>query len=120
MLIGLSGHDLVVAHSSTAGIALARQLRPDVVLCDLGLPCMDGLAVARSLRQETATALARLIALTGFNGEEDRRRSREAGFDGVLIKPVEWTALERVLTDVLHNVAAACPEGTAHTAACHE
>ncbi len=108
MLIGLSGHDVAVAHSSTAGIALARQLRPDVILCDLGLPCMDGLAVARRLRQETATTSVRLIALTGFSSDEDRRYTREAGFDDILVKPVEWTELERLLAGVLQRGPAPC------------
>jgi signal transduction histidine kinase/CheY-like chemotaxis protein len=100
MLLGLSGHDVAVAHSGPAGVVLARQLRPDVVLCDLGLPGMNGFAVARTLRREAATAHARLVALTGYTGEEAERRSREAGFDHVLAKPVKWSDLERLLADV--------------------
>lgn len=100
MLLGLSGHDVAVAHSGQTGLALARQLRPDVVLCDLGLPRMDGFAVARMLRQDPDTATAQLFALTGHTGQEDRRRSREAGFDQFLIKPIELTELDRLLAGV--------------------
>jgi len=68
-----------------------------VVLCDLGLPGLDGFAVARTLRQSPATAAARLIAISGYGQEEDRRRCQEAGFDEHLIKPVDFAALERLL-----------------------
>jgi len=68
-----------------------------VVLCDIGLPGFDGYAVARALRQDPATAAARLIALTGYGHEEDRRRSQEAGFEQYLIKPINLAALEELL-----------------------
>jgi len=68
-----------------------------VILCDIGLPGMDGYAVARSLRGEPATSGAHLIALTGYGRESDRRRTREAGFDLHLVKPVEPLELKRLL-----------------------
>ena len=68
-----------------------------MILCDIGLPGMDGYAVARSLRQEPATSDAHLIALTGYGRESDRRRTREAGFDLHLVKPVEPLELKRLL-----------------------
>jgi CheY-like chemotaxis protein len=68
-----------------------------VVLCDLGLPGVDGYAVAAALRQDPATASVRLIAVSGYGREEDRRRCREAGFDHHLTKPVEPGELERLL-----------------------
>ncbi len=68
-----------------------------MVLCDIGLPGMDGYAVARHLREEPATSGARLIALTGYGRETDRRRTREAGFDLHLVKPVAPLELKRLL-----------------------
>jgi CheY-like chemotaxis protein len=68
-----------------------------VVLCDIGLPGMDGYEVARSLRLAPATRTARLIALTGYGRDSDRQRTEEAGFDLHLVKPVEPLELKRLL-----------------------
>jgi CheY-like chemotaxis protein len=68
-----------------------------VVLCDIGLPGLDGYGVARALRQNPATAAARLLAVTGYGSDEDRRRSREAGFNVHLVKPVDPADLLRAL-----------------------
>jgi len=97
-LLELSGFEVEIAGSGTDGVAAARQFHPDVVLCDLGLPGMDGYEVASTLRRDPATAAARLIALTGYGGEEDRRRSLEAGFDVHLTKPVDPGLLRRLLS----------------------
>jgi CheY-like chemotaxis protein len=70
-----------------------------VVLCDLGLPEMDGYQVAAALRQEPATAGARLIAISGYGRQEDQRQCEEAGFDLHLVKPVDFPTLARALTD---------------------
>jgi signal transduction histidine kinase/ActR/RegA family two-component response regulator len=95
----LSGFQVKIASSGAAGVEAARQFSPEVVLCDLGLPGMDGFEVAARLRRDPATASVRLIAITGYGGEEDRRRSREAGFDLHLTKPVDPTQLRRVLQE---------------------
>jgi CheY-like chemotaxis protein len=98
LLLETFGHRVAVAHSGGAGLALAADFRPDVVLCDIGLPKgMDGYAVARALRQDRASAGTYLIALTGYGQEEDRRRSRDAGFDLHLTKPVDPRALQQIL-----------------------
>jgi CheY-like chemotaxis protein len=89
MLLCMRGHDVRVAHTGTEGVAAARAWSPDVVLCDIGLPELDGYGVARELRQNPTTARVRLLALTGYGTEEDRCRSREAGFDQHLVKPVD-------------------------------
>jgi CheY-like chemotaxis protein len=89
LLLELSGHLVAVAHTGPAGVAAARNFRPEVVVSDLGLPGMDGYAVARTLRQDPGTAAAYLIAVTGYGQEDDRRRAREAGFDWHLTKPVD-------------------------------
>jgi CheY-like chemotaxis protein len=96
-LMELFGHQVQVAHTGPAGLELARQVRPDVVLCDLGLPGMDGYAVAAALRRDPATGSARLIAVTGYGHEEDRRRSAESGFHAHLTKPVELESLRAML-----------------------
>lgn len=97
-LLGLFGHAVEVAYSGPEGIETARRLLPDVVLCDIGLPGMDGYAVARQLRQEPSLSATRLIALTGYGRDSDRRLAEEAGFDLHLVKPVEPIELQRLLT----------------------
>jgi CheY-like chemotaxis protein len=99
VLLGLMGHEVAVAYSGRAGVELAREFRPEVVLCDIGLPDIEGYAVARQLKQEPATAGARLIAVTGYGSDDDRQRCQEAGFVVVLTKPVEPDELVRVLAD---------------------
>jgi two-component system CheB/CheR fusion protein len=74
-------------------------MAPDIVLCDVGLPGMDGYAVARMLRGEQSFGGTVLIAVSGYGQEEDRNRSREAGFDLHLIKPVDADELERLLAN---------------------
>jgi CheY-like chemotaxis protein len=96
-LLELSGHTVEVAHTGISGVAAAQQFQPHVVLCDLGLPGMDGYQVAAELRSNPTTANARLIALSGYGLEEDLRRSVEAGFNLHLTKPVEFVELERLL-----------------------
>jgi CheY-like chemotaxis protein len=72
-------------------------MEADVVLCDLGLPEMDGYQVAAALRQDPAMAKTHLIALSGYGQEEDRRHCQEAGFDLHLVKPMDFEALAQVL-----------------------
>jgi CheY-like chemotaxis protein len=98
VLLGLLGHDVEVVHSGPEGVEAARRRPPEVVLCDIGLPGLDGYGVARALRQEPTTAAARLIAVTGYGSDEDRRLSREAGFDLHLTKPVDPADLQPLLT----------------------
>jgi PAS domain S-box-containing protein len=98
-LLDLHGHEVEVAYSGTEGLAAARCFRPDVVLCDLGLPGMDGYAVAAELRSSPETARARLIAVSGYGQMEDRDRAREAGFDLHLTKPVDPERLSRLLAE---------------------
>jgi CheY-like chemotaxis protein len=86
-----------MAHDGIAAIELAEAFEPEVVLCDLGLPGMDGYQVARELRRRHATARARLIAVSGYSMEADRARSSEAGFDLHLAKPLDLDELGRLL-----------------------
>lgn len=89
MLLELFGYDVAVAYSGPDGLATAKRDQPDVVVCDIGLPGMDGYAIATALRKNGRMARARLIAVTGYGQEEDRRRALEAGFDDHLVKPVD-------------------------------
>ena len=95
-IVAAEGFETRVAHDGTAALAAASSFRPGVVLLDLGLPGVGGLEVARRLREEAATP-ARLVALTGYGSTEDIARSREAGFDRHLVKPVSIHELKRVL-----------------------
>jgi CheY-like chemotaxis protein len=98
-LLELSGHKVAVAGSGMDGVETARHWRPDVVLCDLGLPGLDGYAVARTLRQDPDTTSIRLIAVSGYGSKTDRQRCREAGFDLHLTKPVDPADLQEVLVN---------------------
>lgn len=98
-LLLLWGHQVRVAYDGASAVAIAREYRPDVCLLDLGMPQMDGYQVADALRRDSALAGLRLVAMTGFDAEADQQRSRAAGFDAHLVKPVEIAALQEVLTD---------------------
>jgi PAS domain S-box-containing protein len=97
MLLELFDQEVRVAYSGTEGVQAAKEWRPDVVLCDIGLPELDGYALARELRLNPTTARVRLLALTGYGADEDKRRSREAGFDHHLVKPADPAELLRLL-----------------------
>jgi two-component system CheB/CheR fusion protein len=96
----LDGHRVETAHDGPEGIAKARVFHPDVVLCDIGLPGIDGFEVARQMRADPALSTTPLVALSGYAGEEDVARSKEAGFDRHLAKPPDLAVLERTLAEV--------------------
>ena len=96
-LLRVLGHDVVAAYDGRGAIAAARRHRPDLILLDIGMPDMNGYDVARQLRAEPELDATTLIALTGYGSEDDRRRSRAAGFDGHLVKPIDFDELERLL-----------------------
>jgi signal transduction histidine kinase len=95
-LLRLHGHEVEVVHEGRAALEVAGSRPPDVVLLDLGLPGMDGYELARRLRAELGSRL-RLVAMTGYGQEEDRRRSADAGCDHHLVKPVQFADVERLL-----------------------
>jgi PAS domain S-box-containing protein len=100
MILRILGHDTYSAHDGEQAIEEARLHRPDIVLLDIGLPKMNGYEVARRIRQEPWGKEVKLVALTGWGQEGDKRRSKEAGFDYHLLKPVEPDALEELLKDL--------------------
>jgi two-component system CheB/CheR fusion protein len=93
----LVGHEACVAHDGASALTMAGSFAPEVVLLDLGMPDLDGFEVARRLRAVPDFDRVRLVALTGYGREEDRRRSRAAGFDDHLVKPVNPQALAELL-----------------------
>jgi CheY-like chemotaxis protein len=79
---------------------MALDYRPNVVLLDIGLPGLDGFAVAKQLRQQAALQNIVLVAMSGYGQESDRQRSKEAGFDYHLVKPGDFGKLLQILTTV--------------------
>jgi signal transduction histidine kinase/ActR/RegA family two-component response regulator len=92
-LLKLCGYRTSVAYDGSKGVKLAFSENPDVILCDIGLPEMDGYEVASALRKSAETAGKRLIAITGYGSDEDRQKSRTAGFDAHMVKPVDLKSL---------------------------
>jgi CheY-like chemotaxis protein len=97
VLLDLHGYEVRVAHTGPEGVCLAQEWPPEVVLCDLGLPGLDGHRVASALRQHPATAQAHLIAVTADNSAAARQRSQEVGFERHLVKPVDPDVLLELL-----------------------
>jgi signal transduction histidine kinase len=92
-VLALEGFRVEVATSGASGLAKARELKPDVILCDLGLPDVDGYEVARTIRADEALRATRLIAVSGYAQPEDRQRAVRAGFDAHIAKPPSIDAL---------------------------
>jgi CheY-like chemotaxis protein len=100
VLLRLDGHEVATAYDGLEAVAVAEQYRPHLALLDIGMPNLNGYEAARRIRDLPASAHTRLVALTGWGQEEDRRRAAEAGFDSHLVKPVDPEALDRLLRDV--------------------
>jgi signal transduction histidine kinase len=97
MLLELSGHEVQVAHSGPAALALVGEYQPACVFLDIGMPEMNGYEVARRLRGETRYDGMHLIALTGYGRDYDKQQAEAAGFDQYLIKPVAYEKLQELL-----------------------
>jgi PAS domain S-box-containing protein len=104
-LLSLSGHETHVALDGVEAIKAAERLLPDAVLLDIGLPSVDGYEVCRRIRQQPWGRDLMIVALTGWGQEEDRQKSRDAGFNTHLVKPVD--------DEVLLNLLASLPSGVA-------
>jgi two-component system CheB/CheR fusion protein len=114
LALELEGHEVTIAHDGPQGIRRARELAPEVVLCDIGLPGMDGYAVAQALRREPGLRNTFLVALTGYALPEDQRRAAEAGFDAHLTKPA---TVEKVHETMARARRRPPPDGPAAPAA---
>src|SRR3954447_9338649 len=94
------GHDVRLAQDGESGISVAREFAPDAILLDIGLPGMDGLQVARRIRQDPRLRKVLLIALTGYGQDADRQATRDAGLDHHLAKPADFKTIESTLATV--------------------
>jgi len=99
LLLQTDGHDVMVAADGAAGLALAREHRPDVVLLDIGLPTLNGYEIATRIRADPALKDTMLVAVTGYGQMHDRARASACGFDHHLVKPVEFRALQDLLRE---------------------
>jgi len=97
-MLELLGYEVKAAHDAIAALELATTFRPDICLLDIGLPVMDGYELAIRLRSGAIGHETRLIAVTGYGQDSDRRRSREAGFDAHVVKPLTLDALTHAMT----------------------
>jgi CheY-like chemotaxis protein len=99
MFLELMAHEVRCAFSGREALRVGPEQKPDVILLDIGLPELDGYEVAHRIRQQPWGKDVTLIALTGWGQDEDKRRSREAGFDLHLTKPFDPNALEQLLRE---------------------
>jgi signal transduction histidine kinase len=99
MILKLEGHEIETAYSGVQALACMDSFKPEVVLLDIGLPGLDGFQVAKRIRAQSQYQRTRLLAMTGYGQEADRQRTREAGFSGHLVKPVDFTELKRMLAE---------------------
>ncbi|HEU4713349.1 MAG TPA: PAS domain S-box protein [Pyrinomonadaceae bacterium] len=97
MLLEITGNETYMAHDGVEAIQAVEKYRPEVVLLDIGLPKLDGHEVCRRVRQQPWGKDITMIALTGWGQEDDRRKSEEAGFNGHLVKPVDYDKLLEML-----------------------
>jgi len=96
-LVKQLGHEVTIVHDGSAALEAAEGYRPEVILLDIGMPGMNGFEVARRLRELGRIPKVRIIAVTGWGKAEDRERSRAAGFDMHLMKPVELSQVQQAL-----------------------
>jgi|JI10StandDraft_1071094.scaffolds.fasta_scaffold261733_2 signal transduction histidine kinase len=94
------GYEVKSARNGPDGVALTKESTPNVVLCDIGLPGMDGMEVCRAIRALPLAPQPIMVALTGWGREDDRRRTKEAGFDHHLVKPVTSSVLDDLLRSI--------------------
>ncbi|HWM70342.1 MAG TPA: response regulator [Steroidobacteraceae bacterium] len=98
LLLQSLGHDTRVAYDGPSALAIADEFKPDVVLLDIGMPGMNGLEVARHLRSRKEHRV-KIVAITGWGAQADRKLSTDAGFDVHLVKPVDESELQRILVN---------------------
>lgn len=101
MLLQMVGNEVRTAYDGVEALEVAEELRPDVVLLDIGMPRIDGYEVARRIRRRPWGEDVVLVAITGWGQEDDRRQSQEAGIDHHLVKPVDPPALMKLLASIV-------------------
>ena len=100
MILKFQGAEVYTANDGPTALEAIHNFRPSVVILDIGLPGMDGYAVARRLREREPRREVTVIALTGWGQEKDRKQSKEAGIDYHLVKPVDPRALQALLASL--------------------
>jgi CheY-like chemotaxis protein len=100
MMLQIMGNDTRTAYDGDAAVASALEFRPDVILLDIGLPKQNGYEACRRIRQQPGGKELVIIAQTGWGQEEDRKRTREAGFDHHMVKPVDPSSLMKLLAEL--------------------
>jgi CheY-like chemotaxis protein len=101
--LAFDGHKIAVAHNALDGITKARELRPDVVVCDIGLPGTDGYSVARAFRADESLRNTCLVALSGYGGRDDMENAKQAGFTHHFTKPLSVESLQQLLRELSSN-----------------
>lgn len=102
-MLSTIGHTVNIAYDGEDGLKLAKQLKPDIIICDIGLPGMDGYEVAKSIRDDLELSDLNLIALTGYANDADSELAREARFDKHLAKPIDFGILKSTLDKVANK-----------------
>jgi CheY-like chemotaxis protein len=105
LVLQMMGNDVRTARDGLEAVEVSQAFRPHAVLLDIGMPRLNGYDACRRMRQEAWGSNAVIVALTGWGQEEDKRQSQEAGFDYHLVKPVEPTALEKLLAALENGTA---------------
>lgn len=100
MVLKSLGHEVRTAHDGESGLVAAGEYRPDLIVMDLGMPKMDGYEACRRIRAESWGGVPFLVALTGWGSVDDQQRTREAGFDRHLVKPIGVAALSQIITEI--------------------
>ena len=113
MLLQMEGYDVRLAYDGTEALASVQALPPDAILLDIGLPGMDGYEVAERIRSDPANGATLIVAISGYGQADDRERSRQAGCDHHLVKPVDPVALSELLASVRSNRASASSDNIA-------
>lgn len=99
MLLETEGYEIVMAHDGDAAVKLALEVKPDVLLVDIGLPTMNGYEVAKQVRRQHRYRKLLVIAVTGWGWKIDRDRSKAAGIDHHLVKPADFNVLRQLIAD---------------------
>ena len=97
LILRMLGNEVHVAHDGTEAFEAAAAFRPEFCFLDIGLPKLNGYDLAQRLREAPATRNSRLIVVTGWGQEKDRRRAQDAGFDHHMVKPVDPDEIEKLL-----------------------
>ena len=108
MLLKITGNETHTANDGLEAVEAAANFRPDMLLLDIGLPKLNGYEVCRRIREQPWGKNIVIVALTGWGQEEDREKSRNAGFDGHMVKPVDFAALTKLLSESPSKLANPC------------